>query len=170
MAAAESNPMQDHVALIREALKKPGEPYVLNVAKDTDYRVVKSNFGNIGLTPERYPQMFNQLETARRLRNPREIPVLELDTDGDGYCDAIVVENMGTTSGGNACATGKRMAFDKMGSGTGASRRYSGRGAGRSCADKPEARSRTTRDKTAGFPYMSYPKYDKPPQMQGPPY
>lgn len=106
-ATTSSDPMQKkYVAVTKEALKNPDKPYVLNMAKDEEYQLVKNNYQNAGLTPERYPQLFNQLETARNSMHPHETPVLEFESDEDGFSDDNIIERIGETADGKACAKG----------------------------------------------------------------
>lgn len=96
--------LDDLRRIYEEASQNRDGILVLNMANDTHYRVVNKNCANLNLTPDRYPQLFRQLDLARTVNKKDQSLGLVYDSNDDGYTDANVLLDVGLAKDGIACS------------------------------------------------------------------
>ncbi|GIQ68061.1 hypothetical protein DUZ99_14620 [Xylanibacillus composti] len=96
----------DLKVIIDKAQRSADGALALNMANDEDYRLVKSHYDFLGITPQRYPQLSLQLQMAREAGVRGKDLAVKYDQGTDGFTDANLINNLAIDLMGRAVAQG----------------------------------------------------------------
>lgn len=108
------------------SLSKPGEHHQLNFSDEVQYNFYLNGIRDSGMTPERYPQFFKNLEECRRhhLKNGGPAPLADPPTNGEEPVDVNMITgvyfsgNKTNVSTGNNEGPGTATALSSVAGGT----------------------------------------------------